>query len=168
MALNLAGIGLGSAFDFAKGILDRFWPKQMTEAEKTQAMAQLVPLIEKRDNEIVNAKKEIIVAEMQQGDKYTKRARPTVVYGGLAIIAFVHVLIPLIISIMEIIMVWSSSNQIEVRETIKELDALRSLDLPTAFWTAWGSVVSIWSIGRSAERRGAAGKLIEAITGNKS
>ena len=38
--------GLGSAFDFATGIMDRFFPKKMTEEEKTNVMAGLVPLIE--------------------------------------------------------------------------------------------------------------------------
>jgi len=41
------------------------------------------------------------------------------------------------------------------------------IDMPAEFWMAWSGVVSIWSIGRSAERRGAQNKAINVITGGK-
>ena len=40
-------------------------------------------------------------------------------------------------------------------------------ELPTEFWLAWGGIVSTWSIGRSAERRGARNKAVSLVTGNK-
>lgn len=174
MGLDITG--LGSAFDFAKGLLDRFWPKQATEAEKLDAAANMVPMIEERDSKVVEAQKEIIVAEMQQGDKYTKRARPSVVYCGLIFIGLVHVIFPFII---RVVAMWklgaladvgslaNSETAGQVQQLIKQMEGLMSLNLPDEFWWAWGSVVSIWSIGRSAERRGVTGKLLAMITGGK-
>ena len=43
----------------------------------------------------------------------------------------------------------------------------KPFDLPTEFWVAWGGIVGTWSIGRSAERRGARNKVTSLVTGNK-
>lgn len=154
--------GLGSAFDFAKGIMDRFWPKQASEQEKMAVVAQMVPMIETRENAVIDAQKSIIVAEMQQGDNYTKRARPTVVYAGLAFIGLVHVILPFALKIIAVFAIGDlTSGQ------LSDLKDLMSVELPGEFWAAWGAVVSIWSIGRSAERRGMSSKLVEMITGGK-
>ncbi len=42
--------------------------------------------LEQRIRSELDARKEVILAELNQGDKYTKRARPTVVYVGLGLI----------------------------------------------------------------------------------
>lgn len=94
----------------------------------------------------LQAKERIIVAEMNQGDNYTRRARPTVVYFGLAAIAF---------------------DQL-VRYIAHFTDNPIPLTmLPTEFWAAWGGVVSVWVLGRSAEKRGVTGAITAAITGSK-
>lgn len=139
--------GLGSAFDFAKGIMDRFWPKQATEAEKLEAAAKMAPILEERENKIIEAQREIIVSEMQQGDAFTKRARPMIVYAGLLFIFLVHVVFPLASVI-----------------TGKTPPAL---SLPEEFWWAWSGVCGIWVIGRSAEKRGSGDKITKLITGGK-
>jgi len=154
--------GLGSTFDFAKGVMDRFWPKKASEEEKMAAVAQLVPMIESRESAVIDAQKSIMVAELQQGDNYTKRARPTVVYAGLAFIALVHVIMPFALKIAAVFAIGSLTP-----EQLAELKGLMDVQLPGEFWAAWGSVISIWSIGRSAERRGMSNKLIEMITGGK-
>ncbi|KKL20404.1 hypothetical protein LCGC14_2455770, partial [marine sediment metagenome] len=58
--------------------------------EKQQFKLQMEALVQKRDSEIeqttrieLQAKERVLVAELQQGDKFTKRARPMVVYAGL-------------------------------------------------------------------------------------
>ncbi|MCK5606982.1 hypothetical protein KAR91_34080 [Candidatus Pacearchaeota archaeon] len=154
--------GLGSAFDFTKGLLDRFWPKKATEAEKLSALAGIAPLLENRDDAVINAQKSIIVSEMQQGDKYTKRARPTVVYAGLAFIFLVNIFIPvlLITVFMFLIDKLTPAQLVELRK-------LETLTLPVGFWTAWTSICGIWAIGRTVEKRGVANKLINMIMGNK-
>ena len=139
--------GLGSVADFAGTLVKRFFPPKMTDAEKAQAQVQLQEMIEKRDASLIDAQKSIIVSEMQQADNYTKRARPTLVYAGLFFILLVHVLFPIIAFFTG--------------------KAVPTLTLPTEFWWAWSGVCSVWVIDRSAEKRGAAGKVINMITGGR-
>ena len=94
----------------------------------------------------MNAKKDVIVAEMQQGDKYTKRARPTLVYAGLGIVIINHMILPWIAHF--------TGNVIPV------------IAMPTEFWIAWRGVTGSWVIGRSAEKRGMQNKLVSVLTGN--
>ena len=84
---------------------------------------------------------------MQSGDNFTKRARPTLVYAGLAMIAWKYCLAPVAVALAGV--------------------DLPDVDFPAEFWLAWGGAVSIWSIGRSQERAGVQNKLVSHITGNK-
>lgn len=139
--------GLGSIADFAGGIMDRFWPKMMTEAEKAQAQQGLIDAMEQRELARDAFRAEIIKAELAQGDDYTKRARPTVVYAGLVFIFMVHVVLPMA-------SFWTNRQ-------------MPSLSLPDNFWLAWGGVVSVWMVGRSAERMGSGASIVKTITGGK-
>lgn len=139
--------GLGSIADFAKTIIDKFFPPSMTGAEKAEYQLKLQAMIEARESAIVEAQKSIMVAEMNQSDNYTKRARPTLVYAGLVFIALVHVIFPMITF-------WT-------KETVP------TLTLPEEFWWAWTGVCAVWIVGRSVERFGNAGKVVGMITGNK-
>ena len=94
----------------------------------------------------ISAKEKILVAEMQSGDNYTRRARPTVVYFGLVAIFLNHILFPWIRA-------FGGGD-------------LPDIELPTEFWVAWGGVVSVWFVGRSFERRGVKNKLTSAVTGS--
>jgi len=161
--MNIGDIsGFGSAFDFARSVIDKIWPPQADPNEKLKAQTAIQQAIEARDNQVVSAQREIIVAEMQQGDLYTKRARPTVVYMGLAFIALVHVLLPVT---LKIIMVFKLGGDMSGTELL-ELRELMDISLPAEFWWAWSSVVGIWELGRTFERRGLANKVISSITGN--
>ncbi len=151
--------GLGGVADFAKGIMDRFFPKQMTQEEKAKAQMELEALLGEREQKVIESKASIIVAEMQQGDNYTKRARPSVVYGGLVYIGLVHVVFPIVTSLVQLYC------------TIKGVQStftLPALTLPSQFWWAWGSVVSVWELGRTWEKaNGSGNKMVDLITGNK-
>lgn len=153
--------GLGGAFDFAKGLLDRFWPEQASEEDKLAALKQMAPMLEQREQAIVEAKKSVLVAEMQQGDTYTKRARPTIVYAGLALI-FLNWAVEAGLKIV-------SALQIDALDPaqIETLRSVTEISLPGEFWAAWSGVVGIYAIGRSAEKRGVTGKIVSMITGNK-
>jgi len=140
--------GIGSIADAAKGIIDKFLPDKMSEAEKAQAQIQLQEMLQKRENLLIDAQKSIIVSEMQQGDNFTKRARPSLVYAGLAFIFLVHVALPMAAFFCG--------------------RPMPELSLPGEFWASWATVVGIWSLGRSAEKRGGTGKLVNLITGNKN
>jgi len=95
----------------------------------------------------MRARERVMVAELNQSDNYTKRARPTTVYFGLIVIAFNYCLVPLIM-------------------LFKDMD-IQPFMLPTEFWMAWGGVVATWSIGRSVEKFGIHNNATTMITGNK-
>jgi hypothetical protein len=144
---------LGSATgDLVKGIGGVFDSLHTSEEEKAEAQLKLEVLLQKRDSEVeetiraeLGAKERILVAELQQGDNYTKRARPTVVYVGLGAIIFNYCVVPLV-------------------QTFAALE-VSAFDLPVEFWAAWGGIVATWSIGRSAEKRGTRNKVTDLITG---
>ncbi len=139
--------GIGSVADFAGTLVKRIFPPKMTDAEKATAQIQLQNMLEKRESSLIEAQKSIIVSEMQQGDNFTKRARPTLVYCGLLFIFLVHVAFPI--------------------ATIFTEKTMPELTLPAEFWWAWSGVCGAWIIGRSAEKRGVTGKLVSMITGGK-
>lgn len=149
--------GIGTAFEFAGGLLDRFFPKKMDESERLAMQAQLSLAIDERDVQRDAQKRDIIVAEMGQGDAFTKRARPSVVYMGLVFIGLVHVVFPMVFYFAGL---FKSSMPI-----------LPDLSLPQEFWWAWTGVCSVWMIGRSTEKtttaKGASGKILSMITGSK-
>lgn len=146
--------GIGSIASIAKGIMNRVWPEKMDEAEKAKMEVALTEAFEKREASVLDAQKGIIVAEMQQSDLFTKRARPSIVYFGLIAIGLVHVLLPML---AWIILMWTG----------QPLDNMPDIELPSQFWMTWGGVCSIWIIGRSAEKRGITGKAVSMITGCK-
>ena len=61
----------------------------------------------------------------------------------------------------------SGEEKSEAKLKLQRLKEMIQIDMPAEFWMAWSGVVSIWSIGRSAERRGAQNKAINVITGGK-
>lgn len=155
--------GLGSAFDFARGVMDKFFPPDATPEQKMAMQSALEQSVKSRDA----AKGQIIVAEMQQGDNFTKRARPMVVYAGLVMIAINYVAFPFLGRLVALSAILFTDAGI-IPATITPV--LEPLPLPIEFWTAWGGVVSIWVLGRSAEKRGSGGnfgKIASLITGGK-
>ena len=121
--------------------------------EKQQFKLQMESLIQKRDSEVeqtvrieLQAKERVLVAELQQGDKFTKGARPTVVYAGLVFIGINYVVVPIVGLFL---------NQV-----------IDPIPLPTEFWAGWSGIVATWSIGRSFEKRGTRNRVTSAITGS--
>lgn len=137
--------GIGSVVDFAKGLIDRVFPPDMSAEEKARAILAAQEMVEKRDQTLIEAQRSIIVAELEQGDAFTKRARPMVVYAGLFFIFLVHVVFP-------------------ISATLSDTP-MPTLSLPGEFWWAWSGVVGAWVIGRSAEKRGSKGDIVRMVTG---
>jgi len=140
--------GLGSVADAAKSIIERIFPPKMTDEEKATAQIELQRMLQERETTLIEAQKAIIVSEMSQGDAFTKRARPMIVYCGLLFIFLVHVLFPIV--------------------TYVTKESLPALNLPAEFWWAWTGVCGVWVIGRSMEKNGASNKIVNMITGGKS
>lgn len=153
MGLDLTG--LGSLADLASGLVNRFWPPSASESEKIGAAMQIQQMLEARESAVLDAQKAIVTAEMQQSDNYTKRARPTIVYFGLVAIGLVHVVLP--------VLAW-----LVLSATGKPLTNMPTIALPGEFWATWGGVCGVWILGRSAEKSGAAGKVVDLITGSKT
>jgi hypothetical protein len=149
--------GLGSVAELAKGLVDRFLPPAATETERMAAQLQVQEQLERRESAVLDAQKGIIVAEMQQSDTFTKRARPAIVYFGLAAIGLVHVLLPMFAWFVLVL-------------NGKPMDSMPQIVLPGEFWATWGGVCSIWVIGRTMEKRGVtgiAGQIAGLVTGGK-
>lgn len=90
----------------------------------------------------------LLVTKIQQGDGYTKRARPTVVYAGLTFIFYNYCLVP----------------------TLQMLTGkvIAPFELPTEFWVGWTTIVGTWSIGRTIEKCGKPTRTTRAITGTSN
>lgn len=152
---------IGTAGDFAKGLLDRVWPEKMSEEEKKAAALKVQEMIDARDNALVNASKEVLLAELNQSDTFTKRARPMIVYVGLGAIIFNHVFVPFVNRIIEWVMILKE-------QSLEAFTGLSTVNLPADFWYVWGGVCSVYALGRTAEKKGARNKIIGMITGNTS
>ena len=120
--------------------------------EKAAAKVKFAELARAREAEIeatlrseIAAKERILVAELQQSDDYTRRARPSVVYFGLLLTFVNYVLVPWVARFSGV-----ESQPIEI---------------PSQFWLAWGGIVGTWVIGRTAEKRGTANAAVKLITG---
>jgi len=143
--------GIGSLAEKLGGVADRFIH---SKDEQAQFKLDMETLLQKAGSELeqtmrqeLQTKESIMVAELTQGDNYTKRARPTVVYFGLAIIAWNYSVVPFMGAVLEM--------------------SMPMMPLPSEFWFAWGGVVATWSVGRTMERRGAKNNLLSLVTGNK-
>lgn len=143
--------GITEVVDSVGDVVDRFTlSKQEKQEFKLEMQSQLMKLegeLEETYRKELDARQEIIKAEMAQGDLYTKRARPTIVYSGLLFIFFVYVLVPVI-------------------AYIAGAQTMPDINLPSEFWWAWGTVVGVYGVGRSAEKMGVTNKLTNFITGS--
>ena len=141
--------GIGTLAEKLGKTIDRF---VHTKDEKAAFQLEMESLLQQAGSELeqtmraeLGAKERVMVAELTQGDNYTKRARPTLVYFGMLVIFLNYVIFPFVGEVMVI--------------------DLKEFVLPDGFWYAWGGAVSVWSIGRTMERRGAQNNLIGIVTG---
>jgi len=136
---------ISSATEFAKDIVDRFFPKKMTEEEKSAASLEIQKLLESRETTIISANRDVMIAELAQEDSFVKRARPMITYTGLFVIVFNYVVVPFLNRILEWIAIWKDLTNHAA------LLALQPVELPEMFWIAWGGVVAVYSAGRTWE-----------------
>jgi hypothetical protein len=136
---KIIGGGVGSIVKELGDVADKFIT---TDAEKQafrlQTEAALTARFAKAEETAqaeINAQRDIIVAELTQGDNYTKRARPTIVYVGLFMAVFNYTLAPFISAMFS--------------------KVLPMLVIPAEFWTIWGGVCGLYVWKRSQEKTGA-------------
>jgi len=165
---KIIGESAGGLIESVGNVVDKF---HLSGEEKQQFKLDLEALLQKRDSEIeqtiraeLQAKERVLVAELSQGDNYTKRARPTVVYVGLAVIVFNYCIVPLLIKATAFIaMAFADSAPATALANV----GYEPLSLPIEFWAGWSGIVMTWSIGRSAEKRGVRNKAVQLVTGSK-
>jgi hypothetical protein len=147
------------ATEFAEGvagIVDRF---VTTPDERAEAQRAILELAEQRDQrreesarQTMQSRERVLVAELQQGDSYTKRARPSVVYVGLGVAVLQGVVTPWIEAVLR---AFSDADFV-----------MPAVSMPVEFWAGWAGIVATWSIGRSMEKRGAGNNVAGIITGS--
>lgn len=144
---KLVDLGVGKVADLVKGVVDRFWPPDLSADQKAALVQTLTQSMSERERTLLNAQKSILVAELTQGDTYTKRARPSVIYFGLLVIFLNHVLAPFV-------------SMFTKGEPI-------TIALPAEFWWAWTGICGTWIVGRTMEKRGAAApnRMVAALLG---
>ena len=84
------------------------WLEEELGQNYLEMLKEMESLLQKPDSEIeqtiraeLGAKARALVAELAQGDNYTKRARPTVVYAGLIFIFYNYCVVPTIQSLTD-------------------------------------------------------------------
>ncbi|MEE9609967.1 MAG: 3TM-type holin [Desulfatiglandales bacterium] len=95
----------------------------------------------------VEAQRDVLIAELNQGDNFTKRARPCIIYAGLGITIVNYCIAPLAAFFLG-----------------KELPLIV---VPDVFWAGWSGVCGLYVWSRGKEKQGARNKIIQAITGSK-
>lgn len=156
---NLFGKGL----DKITGLVDNLTlSKEEKEAFKLEIQSQLLQQqkeLEETYRTALNSRADIIKAELAQGDTFTKRARPMIIYAGLFFIFVVYVIVPIIFMLKNGIADFP-------RNEVGQIMML--INLPEEFWWAWGTVVGVYGAGRSAEKLGAANRVTNLITGSNA
>lgn len=127
--------------------IDNSKDKHKISLKIQELVALKAAAVAKQIHKETEAKERILVAELTQGDNFTKRARPTVVYSGLGIVFINHMVLPWISFFLGM--------------------NIPIIDIPDIFWTGWSGIVMTWSIGRTMEKRGSENKLVKLITGSK-
>ena len=152
---SVLGSGVSDVLTSVDGLIGRFKAspneKQAFRVELEQILTQRAAAQEARLTQTLESRERVLVAELQQSDNFTKRARPSVVYMGLVFIFLNYCIVPIVRSLGE--NPPSSSTDL-------------AFPLPGEFWAAWGGIVATWAIGRSAEKMGRQGRVVSAITGN--
>ena len=147
--------GLKTILDPITETIDKFTltkdEKQQFQLEVQSRLLQLESELEQTYRTELDSRMEIIKAEMAQKDKFTKRARPSIIYLGLLFIFIIHVAIPALAYVSGV-----------------QQDQMPNISLPAEFWWAWGTVVSVYGAGRSAEKIGITNKITQIATGSKN
>jgi len=148
--LDILGAPFAKVVDAVGNLIDK---NSTTAEEKLQAKAELQRILNSAQAEInrsveaeMNAKRDVLVAELNQGDDYTKRARPTVVYAGLVVLGLNHIILPWVAFFAGL--------------------EIPSILIPSEFWWGWSGIVTTWVIGRTAEKRGIRNKVVQAVVGS--
>lgn len=108
----------------------------------------------------INARMQVIVAEINQGDLYTKRTRPMIARWGLYTIMYNYAGVPTLTSAAKFLGGLLDNAALIAMEA-------QPFSLPTEFWYAWGGIVGTYAIGRSFEKGGVMQNIAKHMTGGE-
>lgn len=149
---KILGGGASEFINSVSSVVDEYTLSKEEKQEFKLKMQEYILKMDEKAQETyqseLDTRADIIKAELSQGDKYTKRARPTIVYVGLIFIFVIHVLVPVIDFFS------------------KSLTVPADFNLPPEFWWAWSTVVGIYGVGRTAEKFGMVNKFTQLTTGS--
>ncbi len=145
--MSIIGTLLKPASDFVGDIMDRFAPTKMTQTEKATATVAIQQMITARDQVLLTTQRDIMVAELNQSDNFTKRLRPMIGYLLTLLILFNYGVRPFFgVPVV----------------------------LPEQIWYVYTGLLSVYFVGRSWEKinapksdGGAVPTLMGLITGAK-
>lgn len=145
--------GVSSIVESVGGVIDQFHTSAEEKVEMKLKIEEAVTGRMRVIEESIQARYRMVMgvidSEMKSGDNYTKRARPTLVYFGMAVIFLNYLLLP-----------WMAY--------FLPGETPPAIELPEEFWYAWTGTVGLWVVGRSAEKSGVMNKATAAITGSKN
>jgi len=137
--MDIASFLSGNLLSGLKDIIGQFVTDPTKKAELEQAARELAvkqaAIIEETTQKEIEAKQAIMTAELTQGDNYTKRARPTIIYAGLAAMFVNYVFLP-----------WLAF--------FSKGAALPAIQVPDIFWQVWAGVSGLYVLGRTCEKTG--------------
>ena len=132
-------------------------------AEKNELTSELRQLIAQRDTEIehtfrveMESKQAIMVAEMKNGDKWTSRARPMIIYAGLGAFILNGTIFPIAMAIILTIqgVPWHLINMAQYQ-----------LPVPQELIAGWTVATSVYAWSRGKEKLGSGNAFTKALTG---
>ena len=129
----------GGALQGVSSIIGRFKMDPAVKAKLENALIERDMNMEKTIQQELSSREKILVAELTQGDNFTKRARPAVVWTGLGVVVLNYVLGPMVVG------AWNLFAEAPI--------VYSTYDLPDAFWLGWSGIVATYSLGRSLEKR---------------
>lgn len=134
--VSALGSAIGPVFDGLTKVIGEFHmsPEEKAQAQQAIADAQAKTIQAAQDANIQlnNIAGQNIRAEETNGDAFTSRARPAVIWVGVFAIFWDYCLLP------TIAMVWSK--------------ALPPVILPDFVWGVWGTIVTGYVFNRTAEK----------------
>lgn len=155
---EILGAGRGILGDSIGKIVEHYFPDKNKQDEIKNELMKIVAekdaMVEQTLVSEIENKTKVMVAEIQSGDKYTSRARPTVVYAGIVMFVLAYIVLPFLAWLILLLAPAGTP-------------AL-ALTIPPDFMFAWAGVVGVYSFGRTMEKRGNGSAATQIITGQKT
>jgi hypothetical protein len=155
---NLFSNGAGGLLSGIGGIIDKF---QLSPKDREQMKLEMEGLLMQKEKDAedtyrleLQSKTQVMQAELAQGDNYTKRARPTIIYAGLIFI------------LLELFGLRHFFMSLMFKDDVLKIMTKSSDDIFQTFLITWASVAGVYSIGRTVEKSGKANQVTNFITGS--